>query len=155
MDCVCDSSTSLSSVSDCQIHCTNSETPQHNHLHCDFLIFLSPICRSLLTYRAQQPPGHRIMGLCGSKPEGCVRGRLVPSGKRNRRRRRRSIKRRTSSLKLDSTSAPNRPHSTPTCAGFYLHFPFSLAFFVFFFTFTFLIVESFHGWRSDLVHVLQ
>uniref|UniRef100_A0A9I9DPF2 Protein ENHANCED DISEASE RESISTANCE 2 C-terminal domain-containing protein n=1 Tax=Cucumis melo TaxID=3656 RepID=A0A9I9DPF2_CUCME len=57
------------------------------------------------------------MGLCGSKPEGCVRGRLVPSGKRNRRRRRRSIKRRTSSLKLDSTSAPNRPHSTPTCAA--------------------------------------
>ncbi|CAK9308944.1 unnamed protein product [Citrullus colocynthis] len=57
------------------------------------------------------------MGLCGSKPEGCVRGRLVPSGKRNRRRRRRSIKRRTSSLKVDSSSAPNRPHSTPTCAA--------------------------------------
>ncbi|XP_038889184.1 uncharacterized protein LOC120079064 isoform X1 [Benincasa hispida] len=57
------------------------------------------------------------MGLCGSKPEGCVRGRLVPSGKKNRRRRRRSIKRRTSSLKVDSSSAPNRPHSTPTCAA--------------------------------------
>ncbi|KAG7033149.1 hypothetical protein SDJN02_07202 [Cucurbita argyrosperma subsp. argyrosperma] len=57
------------------------------------------------------------MGLCGSRPVGCVGGRLVPAGKRNRRRRRRSIKRRTSSLKLDSSSVHNRPQSTPTCAG--------------------------------------
>lgn len=125
LDCVRDSSTSLSSDSDYE---STLEPSNSHNLHCDSLNLFRPICASRLRHGEEEPTGHRKMGLCGSRPVGCVGGRLVPAGKRNRRRRRRSIKRRTSSLKLDSSSVHNRPQSTPTCAGSYMHFPFCLLF---------------------------
>ncbi|XP_022134065.1 uncharacterized protein LOC111006428 isoform X2 [Momordica charantia] len=112
MDCVRDSSTSPSY----ETKTKSTATPSAATALC-----FSEVSPSDLWIRARREEGgtrrHRRMGLCISKPEGRARGRLVSSGKRNRRRRRRSIKRRPSSQRLDSSSAPNRPHSTPTCAA--------------------------------------
>lgn len=135
MDCVRDSSTSPSY----ETKTKSTATPSAATALC-----FSEVSPSDLWIRARREEGgtrrHRRMGLCISKPEGRARGRLVSSGKRNRRRRRRSIKRRPSSQRLDSSSAPNRPHSTPTCAGFYMHFPFSLLFnFLVFISFSFFL----------------